>query len=224
MYIGNWVITRILKGSQLVRRTKEEALVTRNRLLDEAELLFIAKGVSHTSLHDIARQAGATRGAVYWHFKDKADLFNAMMDRVTLPLEATLEFLAHDEPAKPLAHICNAIRQALMRIASDPQTRRVFEVATLKVEYIDELHAIRLRRLRVRDSFLLKIEHGLITSARHQSITLRVPAATAAQGLHALIDGVIRNWLLDNAAFELVEVVEQVMAVYLAGLGLTPEN
>jgi len=187
-------------------------------------MLFLAKGVSHTSLQDIARQAGTTRGAVYWHFKDKADLFNAMMDRVTLPLESTLEFLEHDEPAKPLAHICNGIRQALLRIATDPQTRRVFEVATLKLEYIDELQAIRLRRLRVRDSFLLKIERGLSASARHQMTALRVPASNAAQGLHALIEGLIRNWLLDNASFKLIEVGEQLMMVYLAGLGLKPED
>jgi TetR/AcrR family acrAB operon transcriptional repressor len=208
----------------LVRRTKEDALATRHRLLDAAEILFLAKGVSHTSLQDIARLAGTTRGAVYWHFKDKADVFNTMVDRVTLPLEASLEFLAHDEQATPLAHIRNSIRQALLRIATDPQTRRVFEVATLKVEYIDELQAIRLRHLRIRNSFLEQIEHGLSAAALNQAKVLRVPAETAALGLHALIDGLIQNWLLDNAAFDLVQVGHQVMTVYLAGLGLTPDN
>lgn len=208
----------------MVRRTKEDALATRHRLLDAAEVLFLAKGVSHTSLQDIAREAQATRGAVYWHFKDKADLFNAMMDRVTLPLEASLEFLAHDEPAKPLAHICSAMRQALLRIATDPQTRRVFEVATLKVEYIDELQAIRQRHLRVRDSFLEQIERSLRSAALSQTTALRLPPTVAAQGLHALIDGLIQNWLLDKEAFDLVEVGEQVLLVYLTGLGLKPED
>ncbi len=208
----------------MVRRTKEDALATRHRLLDAAETLFLAKGVSHTSLQDIARQAGTTRGAVYWHFKDKADLFNAMVDRVTLPLEASLEFLAHDEQATPLAHVCRGIRQALLRIVTDTQTRRVFEVATLKVEYIDELQAIRLRHLRIRDSFLVQIEHGLSASALDQEKILLVSAANAALGLHALIDGLIQNWLLDNAAFDLVEVGEQAIVVYLAGLGLTAES
>jgi TetR/AcrR family acrAB operon transcriptional repressor len=208
----------------LVRRTKEDALATRHRLLDAAETLFLAKGVSHTSLQDIARQAGATRGAVYWHFKDKADLFNAMVDRVTLPLEASLEFLAHAEQATPLAHICSGIRQALLRIVTDPQTRRVFEVATLKVEYIDELQAIRLRLLRIRHSFLEQIEYGLSASALDQEKILLVSTATAALGLHALIDGLIQNWLLDNAAFDLVEVGQQAIEVYLAGLGLTRED
>ena len=218
------VITRTEGGPTLVRRTKEEALATRNRLLDAAEILFLAKGVSHTSLQDIAREAEATRGAVYWHFKDKADLFNAMMDRVTLPLEASLAFLAHDEPGKPLAHICSATRQALLRIATDPQTRRVFEVATLKVEYIDELQAIRLRHLRVRNSFLEKMESSLRAAGLSQTTVLRLPPRAAAQGLHALIDGLIQNWLLDKDAFDLVELGEHVMMVYISGLGLNLED
>ena len=72
----------------MARRTKEDSPTTRNNLLDIAEYLFLSQGVSRTSLQHIARRAGSTRGAVYWHFTDKADLFNAMIERVTLPLEA----------------------------------------------------------------------------------------------------------------------------------------
>ena len=46
--------------------------------------LFLRQGVSRTSLHEIALEAGTTRGAIYWHFKDKADLFNAMLEREQL--------------------------------------------------------------------------------------------------------------------------------------------
>jgi len=44
----------------MVRRTKEEALETRNRILDAAEHVFYEKGVSRTSLADIAQTAGVT--------------------------------------------------------------------------------------------------------------------------------------------------------------------
>ena len=50
--------------STVARSTKQEALATRNRLLDAAEVLFQAQGVSQTSLQQIAQQAGATRGAI----------------------------------------------------------------------------------------------------------------------------------------------------------------
>ncbi|WP_341922610.1 TetR family transcriptional regulator [Polaromonas sp. YR568] len=216
----------------MVRRTKEEALATRHKLLDAAEHLFQAQGVSRTSLQDIARRAGATRGAVYWHFKDKADLFNAMMERVTLPLEQSFQNqLGQEEQegqeeaprgyADPLARIRYGVAAALLRIASDPQTRRVFEVATHKVEYVGELQSLRLRHLKSRSDFLAQVERGFEAAARHHALELPVPATAAAQGLHAIIDGLIQNWLLESADFDLVSLGRDVVEVYLRGLGFS---
>lgn len=203
----------------MARRTKEDALATRHSLLDAAELLFQAQGVSRTSLNDIAKQAGTSRGAIYWHFKDKADLFNAMMERVTLPLEQSFQDLGRDANIDPLTQLCQGLYQALVRIATDPQTRRVLEVATQKVEYVDELQAVRARHLAVRADFLVKVEHGLIAAAERRSITLSAPAATCAEGLHAIIDGLIQSWLLESADFDLVSLGRDVVEVYLRGLG-----
>ncbi|MGN1056456.1 MAG: TetR family transcriptional regulator, partial [Comamonas sp.] len=69
----------------MARRTKEDAEMTRNQLLDAAQAVFFSKGVAGASLADIAQAASLTRGAIYWHFKDKADLFDALMKRTTLP-------------------------------------------------------------------------------------------------------------------------------------------
>ena len=204
----------------MARRTKEEALATRHRLLDAAELLFQARGVSRTSLNDIALQAGATRGAIYWHFKDKADLFNAMMARVTLPLEEAFQRVGQGEGVDPLQDIRSAMLDALRRTATDAQTRRVFEVATHKVEYVDEMSAVRLRHLTVRNECVAQLEHGLRLAAKNQGRPLTVPAAAAARGLHAMVDGLIYNWLLDPTAFDLVKTGRYALDAYLAGLGL----
>ena len=204
----------------MVRRTKEEALATRASLLDAAEHLFLAKGVSHTSLNDIAIAAGTTRGAIYWHFKDKADLFNAMMARVTLPLENVFQ---HDgaRGEDPLPLLRAGVLRALRHTAEDEQTRRVFEVATQKVEYAGEMGAVRSRHVAVRQQFLDQMQRSLRRSARWRSQQLAIPAPIAAHGLHALIDGLIQNWLLDPAAFDLVRTGEQTVDSYLAGLGLS---
>ena len=205
----------------MARRTKEDALATRNSLLDAAELVFQAQGVSRTSLNDIARSAGTSRGAIYWHFNDKADLFNAMMERVTLPLEQAFQ-LQHPEKepdVDALERIRQVMRDALHQIATDARTRRVFEVATQKVEYIDELQAVRVRHLTVRNGFLVQMEHGLALAVAAQNLTMQVSLATAAQGLHAMADGLIQNWLLDTTAFDLVASSGQVIDIYLKGLG-----
>ncbi|MES2413881.1 MAG: TetR family transcriptional regulator [Pseudomonadota bacterium] len=203
----------------MVRRTKEDALATRESLLDAAEVLFQAQGVSRTSLNDIARQAGTTRGAIYWHFKDKADLFNAMMDRAKLPLEEAFDARDKNPSGAALDNIRYGMTTCLARIASDDRMRRVFEVATHKVEYIDELQAVRARHLTVRNGFLGKMEADLARAATEQGVEMRVPPDVAAHGLHAVVDGMIQNWLLQPEAFNLPETIAPVIDVYLAGLG-----
>lgn len=211
----------------MARRTKEDAQATRSKLLDAAECLFQAQGVSRTSLQDIARRAGATRGAIYWHFKDKAALFNAMMERVTLPLEAAFVEAGDSLQTSPqgaadaLLKIRCATVKALSRIVSDAQTRRVFEVATQKVEYVEELRAVRLRHLAIRQGFVGRFEQGIESAAQRDGVALPMPAALAAHGFHALIDGLIQNWLLDQQAFDLLDVGQRAMNVYLGGLGFS---
>ena len=56
-------------------------------------------------------------------------------------------------------------------------------------------------------------------AARRGRIKLPVPGHVAAQGLHALISGLIQNWLLDPEAFDLVPTGRRTFRVYLAGLG-----
>lgn len=203
----------------MVRRTKEEAQATRERLLDAAELLFQAQGVSRTTLQQIAQAADATRGAIYWHFKDKADLFNAMMDRVKLPLETANRAVMSAAAERPLAAMESTLLDALRVITTNPQVRRVFDIATRKIEYTDEMESVRRRHLDSRQIFIAEFEQALRTAARIDGRKLPIPVASAAQGLHSLIGGLIEDWLLDPAAFELVTTGKRVFHVYLAGLG-----
>ena len=206
----------------MARCTKEEALATRERLLDAAELVFSEKGVSRTSLSDIAEAAGASRGAIYWHFKNKADLFNAMMDRTTLPMEDSLQQIGHDAGQDPLVELQCAILDAMRKIATDERTRRVFEVATLKVEYVDELLAVKERHLQCYVENSSQVQRSLEQAAVRRAMPLRLPPQVAAQGLHALMVGLIHTWLLAPTSFELVGVASQAVATYLVGLGLLP--
>jgi TetR/AcrR family acrAB operon transcriptional repressor len=206
----------------MARCTKEEALATRDRLLDAAELVFSEKGVSRTSLSDIAEAAGVSRGAIYWHFKNKADLFNAMMERTTLPMEDSLQQIGHDAGQDPLAELQRAISSAMRKIATDERTRRVFEVATLKVEYVDELLAVKARHLQCYVNGVSQMQRSLEEAAARRQTPLQTSATAAAQGLHALMIGLIHTWLLAPTSFELVAVADMAVATYLAGLGMLP--
>ncbi len=56
------------------RRTHEDAMRTRRRILEASLEIFSRQGFEKTSLTDIAREAGVTRGAIYWHFENKNEL------------------------------------------------------------------------------------------------------------------------------------------------------
>ncbi len=204
----------------MARRTKEDALATRHQLLDAAERVFAAKGVSRTSLNDIALAAGATRGAIYWHFKNKADLFNAMMERTTLPMEQALQQAGREPGQDALAELQCSIASAMHRIATDERTRRVFEVATLKVEYVDELMAVRARHRRVQADNVLQIERSLQQALTQRGLSLPLPVAALAQGLYALLVGLIHSWLLAPETFELEVTAEASVRACLGGWGL----
>ncbi len=207
-----------------MRRTKEDAQETRHRLLDAAEVLFQSQGVSRTTLQQIAQQAGTTRGAIYWHFKDKADLFNAMMDRVTLPLEAAVLQIARGGEADAMDDVERTMVQALKLMATDSQVRRVLQVATQKVEYTRDMQSVQRRHLDARSECVADFQKAMVAEARRARIKLPIPVTVAAQGLYALIDGLIQNWLLDPEAFDLVSTGRRTLRIYLAGLGLQPSR
>ena len=204
----------------MARRTKADAQTTRNNLLDAAEQLFQSRGVSHTSLNDIATAAGTTRGAIYWHFKDKADLFNAMMERVTLPLEQTLVVAYVEQSAHPVAEIRSAMLEALRLIATDEQTCRVRKIATHQVEYTTDMGAVLERHLSVHGGCVARNHAALqrAFAARGQSPPMALDFA--ARGLQVLVEGLVHQWLLNTEAFDLQANGRAALDVYLRGLGL----
>ena len=62
-----------------MRRTKEEAAKTRKQIVDTATVLFKKRGFLRTTLNDICVEAGLSRGAMYWYFEDKTELFNEVV-------------------------------------------------------------------------------------------------------------------------------------------------
>jgi TetR/AcrR family acrAB operon transcriptional repressor len=204
-----------------MRRTKADAQHTREALLDAAELLFAQRGVSRTSLQEIAKAAGLTRGAVYWHFKDKAELFNAMMERSTLPMEEAVQNM-DPAPEAALNELVHSACNALHRIAHDPRTHRVFDIATHKVEYVDELTGVRQRHLQVHQECQAHIRAAFERAQGAGLLQAQADAHLIAMSYHAMIDGLINTWMLDTTAFDLVEVGQRSIALFIDGLRVKP--
>jgi len=202
----------------MVRRTKQEAQQTRNALLDAAEAVFEQRGVAGTSLQEVAEAAGVTRGAVYWHFRDKADLYNAMMDRAVLPFEQHWLEPAADDAADPMRRLRELLFDILGQIAGDERLQRVVAISTHKVEYVGELDAVRERHLQVCTQACKRFELLLRQAAAAGQLAGGVSPKAAALALHALVDGLINNWMLDRQAFDLKRVGRSAVLQMLAGL------
>lgn len=69
--------------SELITRKKEEK---RKRLLDAANILFIEKGVSSTTIAEICEKANIAKGTFYLYYKDKEDILRALTKRISLTI------------------------------------------------------------------------------------------------------------------------------------------
>ena len=206
----------------MVRRTKEDAATTREQLLDAAERVFRERGVAGSSLAEVASAAGVTRGAVYWHFRDKADLYAAMCDRATLPLETMLTDAGSTLHASPLAALRDLALTALTRLARDPRSQAVFEVMFHKSEHTAELAPIAERKQRERRHCLQQVERVLQQAVHKGELPQDTDTALATQALHAYIAGLMHEWVLDPGSYDLGTAAPALIDVLLAGLRAAP--
>jgi len=202
----------------LVRRTKADALATKADLLDAAERLFSAQGVANTSMMQVAEAAGVTRGAIYHHFDNKLDLIDSMMERVRLPFDQMLEQTSQRHVDNPLALLRARLLNIVELLQRDPHTQSVINILFHKCEYVDETLPIHFRHLRARNNCIEECILLMQQAIDHGQLPKTTTAAKLVVCLVAMIDGIIYNWLLDPDYFNVVEVAEQALDTFMAGL------
>lgn len=142
-----------------MRKTKEEAEKTRREIIDAARRVFYEHGVARSSLERVAQAAGVTRGAVYWHFRDKADLFLAMREDVFTPMiQRTDGLLFATADTDPLSAIEAALQEFFRVLDECPVLREVFVIMQQRCEWVDEFAEIQQEVSRPAQEFLHKIE------------------------------------------------------------------
>src|SRR5690606_5590790 len=122
-----------------MRRTKAEAEQTRESILDAAVDVFFENGVSRSTLEQIAVRAGVTRGAIYWHFKDKVEIFKALQDSIRLPQEDLIVHAAEHGHEDPLTVVENGCLSALQLFEEDERQQRIVAILSQRCEYVWEM-------------------------------------------------------------------------------------
>ncbi|GFM79900.1 TetR family transcriptional regulator [Pseudomonas cichorii] len=195
----------------MVRRTKEEAQVTRSHILQAAEQAFDDRGIARTTLADIATLAGVTRGAIYWHFTNKAELVQAMLDSLREPLEDMAQASESETEADPLGWMRKLLIHLFHEVALDPQTRRINEILFHKCEFTDEM--CDFRRQRQANAILCheRIGRALSNAVRRGQLPASLDVKRASICLFSYINGIIYQWLLVPDSFSLSGEAEQLV-------------
>ncbi len=176
----------------MVRKTKEEAEKTRKDIIDAARRTFHACGVTRSSLDKSAQAAGVTRGAVYWHFQNKAEIFFAMREDVFAPLIARTDTLLFSSDfADPLDAIEASLRE-FFRVLDDSQlVREVFEIMIARCEYVDEFARVQEEVSRPGRYFLAKIEDVYRLAQTTGTLRAGIDPQVAARDTWAFTSGLL---------------------------------
>lgn len=91
-------------------RVVKEAAARRNEILDAAEALFVSKGFDHATTNDILERVGIARGTLYYHFKSKEEILDAMIERLTDTLLARAAEIAADKERPVLERLTDVVK------------------------------------------------------------------------------------------------------------------
>jgi len=189
-----------------MRRTKAEAEKTKDSVLDAAEMVFFEKGVSRATLDQIACRAGVTRGAVYFHFKDKAEVFKALQDRIRLPQEDMLEKAVAEGHDDPIGLVEETALGVLSILATDERRQRILTILHHRCEDVGDTADV-LRRVReAREEVHLKLIQLMAMAKGNGSLSPEWEPPMAARAILCTMTGVMEEWLRAPDGFPLVEL------------------
>jgi TetR/AcrR family acrAB operon transcriptional repressor len=180
--------------------------------------MFARQGVTRTSLEHIALAAGVTRGAIYWHFCNKTELFYAMREQVSLPCLDHIDLaLLQADPADPLAGVERLLRGLINRVETDVATRQTFQIMTFKCEYVGELQReLKLQATRNRE-LISKLTEAYRRAARAKQLRAGLRPELAALDTFSFLVGLLRLWLMDEGGMLVRNTAVKLIGAHIAG-------
>jgi TetR/AcrR family acrAB operon transcriptional repressor len=199
-----------------MRKTKQEAEKTRKEILKAALNVFSAKGFAAARLEEVAKAAGVTRGAIYWHFKNKIDLFNHLLNIFHQYEKRAASILEADE--SPLSRIRRLMTEMFIFIEKNEEYRAIMEIILFKTELTEELQPQMNRII----SFMQNLKKSLADLIRQGMAAGEIRPDTdveaAAWGLLSFLYGVELTWLLDTRAFSVKDMADRLVSFQLRAM------
>lgn len=201
----------------IMRRTKEEAAITRATVLKAALSVFSAKGYSAATLDDIAKAAKVTRGAVYWHFKGKADLYNTLIEEVSARGAAVVQ-AAVAQGGTLLEILRRVFVSQCALIEDDRDSRAVMELALFKTGLDPELQAGRKKQIESGNALIAGIADAMRMGIAQGVLRDDMDPTDMALAFLAFENGAIQQWLASPKTFLLKTSAESFANILIDGL------
>lgn len=200
----------------MVRKTKAEAEQTRQQIIAAARKVFHQFGVSRTSLEKVAQVAGVTRGAVYWHFANKAALFFAMREETSQALSPVMARLDSPDMEDPLDAIEDSLRMFIRVIERDEAVQQTFEIMSLRCEYVDEFAPVLQEVNGPCLDYLQRLKGLYALAAQKGTLAPGLDPETMAFDTIAFTTGLFHNWLSAMPEDELRTRAERMIQGHIA--------
>lgn len=201
----------------MARKTKEEAEKTRKDIIESARLVFHRDGVSRSTCEKIAKAAGVTRGAVYWHFQDKAEIFLAMRADVFAPMvERTDAILLSEVFDNPLDAIEGSLKEFFRVLDDCAVVREVFEIMISRCEYVEEFASVQEEVGRPAYVFLEKMERIYRRAAEKDYLREGLDPIATARDTWAFTSGLLHLMLGCQKGSSLEQQIPQMISTHMA--------
>lgn len=203
-----------------MKRSKADAEQTREAILDAAEKLFFSRGVETTSLDRIAAAAGVTRGAIYWHFKDKADLMIALRRRCCLPQEDIITGAAATGHPDPFGLLDASAQEMLRSFEADERLQRMFLIMSTQMPGTPEAEAISRANGEMFETLLQLMQFAQDNGQMSGRLTPREAAAF----LMITMNGLLNEWLRSGRKFSLQTMGRKLLSEQIWLMRRSPDN
>ncbi|WP_426445490.1 multidrug efflux transporter transcriptional repressor AcrR [Siccibacter colletis] len=206
----------------MARKTKQQALETRQHILDVALRLFSQQGVSATSLAEIAQAAGVTRGAIYWHFKNKSDLFSeiwALSESSISDLEIEYRAKFPDDPLSVLRELLIYVLEAT---AAEERRRLMMEIIFHKCEFVGEMAVAQQAQRNLCVASNERIEQTLNDCIEAGMLPAKLQTRRAAILMRSYISGIMENWLFAPETYDLKREAREFIDILIEMYQLCP--
>jgi AcrR family transcriptional regulator len=200
-----------------MKRTKEEAAVTRVAVLKAALSVFSAKGYAAATLDDVAKVAKVTRGAIYWHFKSKADLYNTLTQELSARGASVVQ-QALAEGGTLLEILRRIFVRQCALIEDDKDARAVMELALFKTGRDPELRTGRKKQIEEGTALIAGITEAMQAGIMQGILRNDMDPADMARAFIAFENGAIQQWLASPKSFSLKTSAEAFADILIAGL------